>query len=191
MPVLIVGGAIEPVFIIPQQLPTMPIEPPDPAAGVYGMMTWDLPSAIAYSPYQEITGILEAWNPTSVDRLYAIAYYFLNPQGAVVTHDYLYFTMGGSAFSTFILHAGAPERMVTTVLFKAPGVGYRFGLQMLELEAVGTEAVVKYETCRLEILLGGEGTDDGIGRNSILDVIIPGMLAVTLTAVVAKTISKK
>lgn len=185
MTITVISGIVEPRFLTPQQLPTIPIEPPDPEAKAYGMMTWDLPSTIAYLPYQEVSAIVEAWNPTSVDRLYAIAYYFISPQGVIVTQDYLYFTTGGIQFPAFILHAGAPEHMVTTILFKAPSAGYRFGLQLLELEMVGSEASVKYETSRLEILLGGVSQDGGL-----LNAVIPGMIAVVLVAVATKTISK-
>lgn len=183
---VLVGGLTEPGFLAPQQLSTIPIEPPDPAAEAYGRMAWDLPSAIAYSPYQEVTAYVEAWNPTSVDRLYGITYYFIDPQGTVVIQDYLYFTTGGMNFAAFILHAGAPEHMVTTVAFKAPGVGYRFGLRLLELEMVDSQAAVKYETSRLEILLGGVSTDE----SGILGIVVTGLMAVTFAAVVTKTISK-
>ena len=186
---LIISG-VEPRFSLPLQLPTIPIIPPDPSAQAYGMMTWNLPSAIDYSANQEVTGVMEAWNPTSVDRLYGIAYYFVNPEGTVVTQDYLYFTTGVMEFAAFILHAGAPEHMVTSVLFKAPEIGYRFGLRMLELETVDSEAAVKYETSRLEILLGGAGSIS-IGGGGILDIVIPGMLALTLVAVATKTVSKE
>lgn len=180
------GGAGEPTFLVPRQLPTIPVEPPDPAAEAYGRMTWDLPSAIAYVPNQEVAVIVEVWNPTGIDRLYGIAYYFVSPQGTVVTQDYLYFTTDGIEFAAFILHAGAPEHMITTVLLKAPATGYRFGLRMLELEMVDSMAAVKYETSRLEVLLGGESIDGG----GMLGVLVPGLMAVAFVAVATKTVSK-
>lgn len=184
--IAITSGTVEPRFLVPQQLPTIPIEPPDPAAEAYGRMIWDLPSAIDYTPYREVSAVLEAWNPTSIDRLYGIAYYFINPQGTIITQDYLYFTAGGMEFAAFILHAGAPEHMITTILFKAPSAGYRFGLRMLELEIVDSMAAVKYETSRLEILLGGVSINGG----GILSALVPGLVALTLVAVTIKTVSK-
>lgn len=188
MAVIVIGGGVEPRFLIPQQLPTVPIEPPDPAAEAYGRMTWDLPSVIAYTPHREVSAIIEAWNPTSINRLYGIAYYFIDPQGTAVAQDYLYFTAGGMEFVAFVLHAGAPEHMVTTILFKAPDTGYRFGLRMLELEMVDSEAAIKYETSRLEVLLGDGGVS--IDGGGILSALIPGLMAVTLVAVTAKTVKK-
>lgn len=182
---LVISGPYEPKLIIPQQLPTAPILPPDPEAEAYGKMTWDLAQAIDYAPYQEVGAIVEAWNPTDTDRLYAIAYYFINPQGAVVTQDYLLFTTNGVQFASFILHAGAPEPMVTIIAFKAPSGGYKFGLRMLELEMVDSTASVKYETSRLEVLMGVSQN----GSASIMPAIT-GLLAIALVGVSVKALSE-
>jgi len=190
MTMAIIRGELEPRVVIPQQLSTIPIAPPDPAAQAYGKMTWDLAPSVAYSPSQGITAIVDLWNPSNINRLYGVAYYFVDSQGVVVAQDYLYFDAGGVKFSAFIMHANAPEHVVTSVTFSAPGVGYRFGLRLLELEMVGTSAVVKYETSRVEVLMGGEGEVGNGSQGGLLNIIIPGMLAVTLVAASAKAVSK-
>ena len=182
---LVISGPYEPRLIIPQQLPVAPILPPDPAAEAYGKMTWDLASAIAYAPYQEVGAIVEAWNPTDTDRLYAIAYYFINPQGVVTTQDYLVFTANGTQFASFILHAGAPESMVTIIAFRAPSGGYKFGLRMLELEMVDATVLIKHETSRLEVLLGVSQN----GSESIMPAIT-GLLAIALVGASVKALTE-
>jgi len=186
----IIGGVAKPVYISPQQLPTIPIDPPDPTYEAYGSMAWDLPSSMSYSPYQEVNAILEAWNPTTIDRLYAIEYYFINPDGAVVVQNYLVFTAGGLEFASFILHVGTPEHLITSVLFQAPSEGYKFGLRLLELEMVNDEAQIKYETSRLEILLGEANSSNTIYGGGLFNIIATGMTTLILMAVATKTVAK-
>ena len=182
---IVISGPYEPGLLIPLQMPVSPILPPDPDAEVYGRMIWDLPLSMAYKPYQEVGAILEAWNPSDTNRLYAIGYYFINPQGAVVTQDYLLFTTNGVQFASFILHAGAPEPMVTIIAFRAPSGGYKFGLRMLELEMVDATVLIKHETNRLEVLLGVSQN----GSESIMPAIT-GLLAIALVGVSVKALTE-
>ena len=169
----------------PLQLPVAPIIPPDPEFEAYGRMEWDLPAVMAYTPYQEVTAIVEAWNPSDVDRLYGLEYYFIDPHGVVAKQDYITFVANGLGFAVFVLHAGAPEPMVTEIPFKAPGGGYRFGLRLLELEMVNAEATIKYETSRLEVVLGSR--DNGV---SPYTPVITGLMAVAIVSAMATGISE-
>lgn len=184
MTALVIGGTYEPQLAFPLQLPVAPILPPDPEAEAYGKLDWDLPPAMDYAPYQQVEAIVEARNPTGIDRLYTIAYYFVNPQGVVTAQDYLVFTANGAQFASFILHAGALEPMVTIVQFKAPSRGYRFGLRMLELETVNSSVLIKYETSRLEVSLGVSQN----GSEGIMPAI-SGLMAIALLGVSVKTLS--
>jgi len=179
------AGSVEPVF--PQQLPAIPIEPPDPLAEVYGRMTWDLPASISYVAYREVIAAVDIWNPTGIDRMYAVGYYFINPQGVIVAHDYLQF-LGGITFTAFLLYANSPVNMTTVVTFKAPSVGYKFGLQLLELEMSGTIAVVKYETSRLEVALGIEQNGGGGGGGIPLTDMLGAVLIMVPMALIVKEI---
>lgn len=181
------AGAVEPLAT-PLQLPTIPIDPPDPSAEVYGRMIWDLGAVVDYTPYQEMTAITEAWNPSGFDRIYAIAYYFMDPQGSIVAQDYLEFTAGGTLFTVFLLNAYAIEHMVTVVTFKAPGIGYKFGLQLLELEMIEGAAAVKYETSRLEVTLG-ESSNGGMSEFPLTSML-GAMIVLVPMAMMAKEMQK-
>jgi len=148
-------------------------------------MQWDLPAAVDYVAYREVTAILEAWNPSGVDRIYGLEYYFINPDGVIVGQDYITFVADGLGFAMFMLHAGAPEPMVTVITFKAPATGYRFGLRLLELEMVDSVATIKYETSRLEVLLGTR--DNGM---DIFTPVLTGLIAVAIVGSIATGISK-
>lgn len=184
--------AVEPgtnnlVLIVPSQLAAAPITPPDIGAPEYGRMSWDIADAISsYSAGQQVTATIDLWNPSEIDRLYGAAYYFINPDGAVVEEDYIHFITGGMDFSVFILHAESPDHMVTSVIFSAPGAGYKFGLRLLELEMQDSVAVVKGEVSRLEVLLGGSRSSSG---TSIVDTLLPAMVAVGMMGVMAKLVS--
>jgi len=175
-------GSVEPL-VTPQQLPTIPIEPPDPSAEVYGRMSWDLGAVIDYTPYQEVTAIVEAWNPSGFDRIYAIAYYFIDLQGSVTAQGYLEFAAGGISFTVFLLNAYAVEHMITVVTFKAPNVGYKFGLQLLELEMIGGAAAVKYETSRLEVTLG-ESSNGGMSEFPLTSMLGAMIILVPMVMIV-------
>lgn len=171
------------VGIAPLQLPVAPIPPPDPEFEAYGKMEWDLPAAMDYAPYREITAVVEAWNPSDIDRLYGMEYYFVNPDGAIAGHGYLAFVANGMQFYSFILHAGAIEPMVTSVVFKAPATGYRFGLRLLELEMVDSMATIKRETSRLEVLLGVRGNGMAVFTPVLAGLVTIAMLGVMVTGI--------
>lgn len=182
----VIGPIPEVKFVIPEQLPIAPIPPPEPGAEALGTMTWDLPGTIVYTPGQEITAIIECLNPTSEDKLYAIGYYFLNPQKAIVATDYLSFLADSFQFVAFLLPAYGEIPMTSTLSFSCPEAGYTFGLRMLLVELVDKQAVVIQETNRLEVLLASSYNGTNGFLSGVFEVLALTMLMIPMTMLIKK-----
>lgn len=143
--------------IVGLQIPTYPIEPPSEAEKL-GKIVWDLPEMIKYVPNTNVKAYVEMSNPTPEIRLYAIMYYFLDPEGQLVEEDLLTFMADSTQFQAFYLPPQSPEPAFTTVEFSSSACDCVFGLRMLLLRLTDSIAEVIQETSRVQIMLASEET---------------------------------
>ena len=170
------GRTAEPKFLMVRQLPTRPIPPPPVDAQALGLITWDLPKVIDYTPLSTVTANLEMLNPSSEDRLYCIAYYFIDKTGLVADEGIVVFAADSFEFKAFYLPAGGVEPAFTIITFSAPDRDYIFGLRMLLLEMTDSVAVVIEEVSRLEVLLASVQAQNWQLVGSMISIVLLGAM---------------
>jgi len=139
------------------QLPTYPITPP--AGGeALGLITWDLPEMIKYTPGTQVNAYVEMRNPSTETNLYVVSYYFLNPSGVVADEGFVKFTTDSLEFTAFYLPPQSPQPAFFNIGFSAPDVDYAFGLRLLLCEMTDSTARVIQECSRVQVLLASEAT---------------------------------
>jgi len=146
-----------PKAIAVQQLPTYPVTPP-PGAEALGLITWDQPEMIRYTPGTEVKAYVEMRNPSAETLLYAVSYYFLTPAGVVADEGFVRFLTDSLEFTCFYLPPQAPEPAFFEISFSASEEDYSFGLRLLLCEMTDDTANVIQECSRVQVLLASETT---------------------------------
>lgn len=148
---------VVPGVVAVQQLPTYPVAP-TPGAEALGLISWDQPKMIRYTPSTEVKAYVEVKNPSVDTLLYAVSYFFLSPDGVIVDEGFVTFLTDSLEFTCFYLPPQAPEPAFFEVRFSASEADYTFGLRMLLCEMTDSSARVIQETSRVQVLMASEST---------------------------------
>jgi hypothetical protein len=169
------------------QLPTYPIAPP-PVSEALGIISWDLPRIIRYIPNTEVETVVEAYNPTTEQGLYAISYYFLNSEGIVLDEGLLTFVADSQEFHAFYLAPQTPVPAHTLVKFSSPQADSLFGLRLLLLVMLDGTAQVIQETSRVEVLLASEETYSQIESGELFQGLLMLLMLTMMGAIITQSI---
>ncbi len=170
-----------------QQLPTYPVAPP--AGGeALGLITWDQPEMIKYTPGAEVKAYVEMRNPTTETRLYVVSHYFLDPKGVVADEGFVKFLTDSLEFTCFYLPPQAPEPAFFEISFSASEADYAFGLRLLLCEMTDSSAKVIQECSRVQVLLASEATWNKYQTPSWMTGMIAAMALVMVGTIVTKEI---
>lgn len=156
-PIISLGQAPKEVALTSLQIPTYPIPPPAGAENL-GKISWDLPEMIKYVVGDEVNAYVEMINPSDIQRLYCISYYFLSSDGLVAEEGLMNFVADSQSFQAFYLPARGLEPAFTTIQFSVSDYDFTFGLRMLLLQMTNSEARVIQETSRVQVMLASEDT---------------------------------
>jgi hypothetical protein len=174
-------------FVEVSQLPTYPVAPP-PGAEALGLIAWDLPQVVRYTPGTEMRANVEVSNPSAEERLYVVSYYFLNPQGVVAQEGFITFMTDSLEFTAFYLPPQSPKPAFFQVTFSINDLDYAFGLRLLLCEMTDSSARVIQETSRVQVLLASEATYNRLQTPSALIAGIAGLMVAGMLAIVIKQV---
>jgi hypothetical protein len=188
----IVLHGVRPVQAVPkviaiQQLPTYPVAPP-PGAEALGLITWDQPEMIKYTPGTEVKAYVEMRNPSTETRLYAVSYYFLDPKGVIAEEGFVTFLTDTLNFTCFYLPPQAPEPAFFEISFSASEVDYSFGLRLLLCEMIDDSAKVIQECSRVQVLMASESTWNKYQAPSWMTGLMAAMALVMVGTIITKEI---
>lgn len=176
-----------PKFIAVLQLPTYPVSPPVGGEAL-GLITWDQPEMVLYVPPTELKAYVEMSNPTAEDQLYAVSYYFLDPDGVIAEEGFVTFKTDSMDFTCFYLPPQSPQPAFFEIGFSVSDVDYCFGLRLLLCEMTDSTARVIQECSRVQIMLASEATWNKYQAPSwtsmigmVMPVMLLGMLGVVIT----------
>jgi len=176
-----------PGIVAIQQLPTYPVPPPVGGEAL-GLLSWDQPEMVLYTPGTEISAYVEMSNPTAENKLYAVSYYFLDPQGVVASEGYVKFLTDSLEFTCFYLPPQAPEPAFFEIGFSASEVDYVFGLRLLLAELVNDTANIVQECSRVQVLLASQSTWDKYKTPSSMSDLVGAMMVVMMMGMMTQSL---
>jgi len=170
-----------------QQLPTYPVAPP--AGGeALGLITWDQPEMIKYTPGTEVKAHVEMRNPSTETRLYAVSYYFLDSKGVIADEGFVKFLADSIDFTAFYLPPQSPEPAFFDISFSASQADYAFGLRLLLCEMTDSSAKVIQECSRVQVLLASEATWNKYQTPSWMTGMMAAMALVMVGTIITREI---
>jgi len=146
----------------------MPAEVGALAAG--GKISWDLPSSMDYTPGTEITAKCDVVNTSAETRIYALIFFVLREDRAVIGEWLLEF----NGYHAFELPPNYAWEFSLT--FALPEENRYVGLALWTCKTVGHELELDKEVDRVECFLGRRPFDWTAMIGMIMPIMMLGML---------------